>query len=223
MKCGAHVLLTVNLLLASATAQATLYDRGHGLIYDDGLNVTWASNANINGLMDWNTAVTWAANLVYAGYSDWRLPTVSPVDPTKGFDYTNWASDGLHDLSYNITSKNSEMSYLYYVELGNNGYLSTNNAIQSDYGLIRTTPFTNMQSYGYWSQTGAEHGGDSGNAWGFDTSVGLQEAPNKATMLFALAVREGDISSVPEPTSLVLTGLALAGVGAVRRRKTPTP
>ena len=80
MKCGAHVLLTVNLLLASATAQATLYDRGHGLIYDDGLNVTWASNANINGLMDWNTAVTWAANLVYAGYSDWRLPTVSPVD-----------------------------------------------------------------------------------------------------------------------------------------------
>ena len=210
------------LTLALGNAQAALFDRGGGLIYDDGLNVTWAANANINGLMNWNSAKYWAENLVYGGYSDWRLPNVAPVKIT-GFDYTNWGVDGTRDLGYNITSKNSEMSYLFYVDLGNNGYLSTGNIIQFVFGLTNSGPFTNFQSGQYWS--GTEHAADPGNAWGFNTSLGDQEAPGKGNMLYALAVRDGDVaaSPIPEPETyaLMLTGLGLLGL-TTRRRQQPS-
>jgi hypothetical protein len=38
--------LMVSLLLAGI-AQATLFDRGNGLIYDNVLNITWTQNANL--------------------------------------------------------------------------------------------------------------------------------------------------------------------------------
>ena len=47
-------LLALALLAGAAvtgTAQASLFDRGNGLIYDDAKDITWTANANINGLM----------------------------------------------------------------------------------------------------------------------------------------------------------------------------
>ena len=79
-------------LAFSGAAQATLIDRGGGLIYDDVLNLTWLQNANLaatntfgvsgiqsNGTMTWDTANQWitAMNAAdYLGYNDWRLPTM---------------------------------------------------------------------------------------------------------------------------------------------------
>ncbi len=75
-------------LLMAGKAQATLIDRGSGLIYDDVLNITWVADANLcvalnncvnsaTGAMTWDDANTWAANLDYQGFDDWRLPYAS--------------------------------------------------------------------------------------------------------------------------------------------------
>jgi len=58
-------------LLASGSAQASLIDRGDGLIYDNVLNITWLKDANYaktssyasDGRMTWSAANTWATNL----------------------------------------------------------------------------------------------------------------------------------------------------------------
>lgn len=85
-------------------ANATLHDRGGGLIYDDVLDITWLQDANYaqtsgydgDGLMAWGDAVAWADSLVYGGYDDWRLPTT----PGTTMEYIN----------------EGEMGHLYYDE-----------------------------------------------------------------------------------------------------------
>jgi hypothetical protein len=63
-------------------ASATLIDRGGGLIYDTGLQITWLQysfNNNPSGY-HWPNAMTFAANYAYFGpvrqvnWDDWRLP-----------------------------------------------------------------------------------------------------------------------------------------------------
>jgi len=90
-------ILGLGLILAfglSGAAQATLIDRGGGLIYDDVLNITWLRDANYaatqftnsggsegdaDGLMTWDAATAWADGLSYydsvrdVTYTDWRL------------------------------------------------------------------------------------------------------------------------------------------------------
>lgn len=64
-------ILSISMLLGFTTlCNATLWDRGSGLIYDDYLNITWLQNANYaktsgydaDGQMNWTDATTWAAN-----------------------------------------------------------------------------------------------------------------------------------------------------------------
>ena len=57
----------------SVGANAALFDRGGGLIYDDVLNVTWLQDANYaqtsgydaDGGMTWGNAVAWVSDLSY--------------------------------------------------------------------------------------------------------------------------------------------------------------
>src|SRR5205085_4962852 len=59
-----------------------LHDRGNGLIYDEHLNVTFLTNANLaklqglsaDGRLTFDQARQFVDQLVYAGYDDWRLP-----------------------------------------------------------------------------------------------------------------------------------------------------
>ena len=63
-------------VVVSSSSHAALYDRGNGLIYDDGLDITWLQDANYaqtsgydsDGTMTWSEASTWAAQLEYGGY-----------------------------------------------------------------------------------------------------------------------------------------------------------
>lgn len=87
----ALVLLSAGVLI-SGVAQATLLDRGGGLLYDDVLNVTWLQDANYaktsgydaDGQMSWGVAKIWASNLVFhdavrsIDFDDWRLARNSP-------------------------------------------------------------------------------------------------------------------------------------------------
>lgn len=171
--------------LVSGSAQAGLESRAGGtMLYDNVLNITWLADANYaktsvydaDGLMSWNAANTWAANLVYGGYDDWRLAANSPVGAGWNYDFS---PAGTADYGYNITSTHSELSYMYYVNLGLKGYLNTSGTYQSDFGVFGngTTggqndvgPVKNLQSYEYWS--GTDDAWDPANyAWYFVSAL----------------------------------------------------
>lgn len=229
-------LLAVALLASAAvtdTAQASLVDRGNGLLYDNVLNVTWLQDANYaktsgydaDGMMDWSGATTWAANLVYGGFSDWRLATNTPVSGGANYNY-DYSDNGTTDDGYNITSPNSELAYMYSVNLGLKGYLNTSGVVQANFGIFGNGTYVgqnnvglvnNLQSAPYWS--GAEYSADSVDAWIFITSLGNQINSNKANQLYAWAVRPGDVAPVPVPGAAWLFGSALLGLLGLKKRK----
>ena len=147
-------------LLGSGSAQATLVDRGGGMLYDTVLNVTWLQDANYaatseycetlgnchpmggpTGRMTWLQANTWANNLNYGGYSDWRLPHmrarngvswISPV--TGGSSESFWNGQG--DIGYNMSPPTNELAVMHYVHLGAKGFLSPlTGERQPDFGV----------------------------------------------------------------------------------------
>ncbi len=123
-------LLAVLFLLDNSYAE--LIDRGGGLIYDSGLNITWLQDANYaktsgyhpTGEMTWFEAMTWSENLVYGGYDDWRLPTLTPVNGVA-FNFSEDFFGGSTDIGYNISapgstypnSTASELAYMYHIIL----------------------------------------------------------------------------------------------------------
>lgn len=219
--------------LAVSPVQAALVDRGGGMIYDTVLNITWLQDANYaqtsgyddDGRMTWANANAWAENLVYGGFDDWRLPTVGPVNGST-FNYV-FSNNGTTDLGYGNTSLNSEMAYMFYVNLGNLGFCTANNSaptgcvVQSGYGLVKLGPFTNLQSNVYWSGTGFAP--SASNAWIFDTNVGLQNDGVKGFEYYAWAVRPGDVAPpVPLPAAAWLLLSGLGGLGLLGRGRKAT-
>ncbi|MET0089335.1 MAG: DUF1566 domain-containing protein [Candidatus Thiodiazotropha sp.] len=145
--------LTAGLLFLSASANATLIDRGNGLIYDDALNLTWMQDANYagtqgyahNGAMTWDDAMAWADDLVYQGYDDWRLPTMVDAG-NPGCDFALSGTDCGRDVQ--TTDGNtvySELASLWFDTLGN----------PTQGGVLDTGPFLNLQASDfndfYWS------------------------------------------------------------------------
>jgi hypothetical protein len=132
------------------------------LIYDTDLNVTWldytfswldnklpTSYAGRDGSMLWASELVVTVNGV--SYDDWRLPTT--VDESH---FTRPTFNGTTSTGYNNPAT-SEMSHLFYTELGNNGYLNidgSNNGLLSAFdGLQNTGLFLNLISAVYWSGT----------------------------------------------------------------------
>lgn len=212
---------------------------GAGSTYDDAN--AYFGNTTTDGLMNWQNAADWAANLSYydnvrgVTYTDWRLPTVKPVN---GFYYTpidangwlngNWTSDGSTDYGFNITSTQSELSYMFYVNLGNPGNFTSSGAVYgcshypSSDCLKNTGPFVNLLPGTYWSGPlfSRTQSSDLTDAWTFQMYDGFQQPD---TIYFAprlaWAVRDGDVASVPEAETyaLMLAGLGLIGWRARRR------
>ncbi len=199
--------------VSANTVQACLIDRGNGLIYDAGLNITWLADADANGAMTWSQAMTWAGNLTYGGYAGWRLPTTSQPDATCG-SQSSGVSQG-----YNCTG--SEIGHLFYNELGGVAGLSINTTHNTNYNLFR-----NVQSDVYWSST--EDALSTGYAWNFHLYDGGQNSTTESYNFYAMAVHPGDITTlgdltaVPIPATAWLFGsglLGLASAGRARRRR----
>lgn len=240
------LLLAAGIILA-LPAQAALHDRGGGLIYDDVLNITWLQDANYaktsgydaDGLMTWAVAKAWADGLTYydsvrsVNYDDWRLPTAKPINGTA-FNFT-YSAQGNRDIGYNISapgtiyagSTANEMAYLYYQDLHNPGRYNTTGTLSGCYisasntCLDNTGPFVNLMAFAYW--TDKEYTPNTTRALYFGTLDGSQDSYGKTSGngLYALAVRDGDVSVSPVPEAeayaLMLVGLGLVGWIARRR------
>ena len=211
--------------LFSGAAQASLLDRGSGMIYDDALNLTWLKDANYSktsgydadGLMTWAEADTWARTLNISGITGWRLPAT--VD--FGNDGCNWSEPwlghGSTDCGYSVSDDSSEMAHLFHITLQNNAWNTYPWASNEANGLLNTGIFDNIQPYFYWSETVYALPPDSRRFFSFGTGLQRQAPLYENMSIYAWAVRDGDVA-IPEPGSAVLMGLAI-GVLAVSRTR----
>jgi len=203
-------ILLVLILGYSVQVQAALELRGvgtsaHGtyqLIYDTDFNITWYDYTNTFST-SWQDQMDWASALsVTFGsttYTDWRLPTALNQNVTGPCEGINCAG--------------SEMGHLYYSELGNVDDRNTYN------GLSNTGDFQNLQASNYWS--GTERPIFYNYAWSFGMNSGDQGVSYKGNHFLAIAVRDGDITVVPEPISSILFvagGTLLAGRRLLKRK-----
>lgn len=189
--------------------------------YDAALDITWLRDADVNGLMEWDTAKTWADTLVVGGVGGWRLPkTVDTGAPGCDFSFA-----GGTDCGYNVDTASSEMAHLYYVTLGNlspcppgNPTCSGAGVPQPGSGLTNTGGFQNLDPTYYWS--GTEYAPSPGLAWQFVTIYGYQHFQCSSGFgAFAMAVRPGDVAAVPEPQTYAMLLLGLGAVLLAARRR----
>jgi len=214
----------------SSIAQATLFDRGSGLIYDSALDITWLADANLaasqgadannDGLLRQQEALDWAANLVIfdsvrgINLSNWRLPTASFVDAN-----THNAGE-LESLFY-------ELSGIW------DQNLFSINPVDPDLAL-----FSNIQTGWYWGEGTSI--GNHRDMFSFDEGKTPHDnqgnincaqcheshnAPFPSLLnrldFYAWAVQDGDVGaiSIPEPATLILMALGVAGLGFQQKKK----
>lgn len=207
---------------------------GPEAFYDTELNITWLrSAATIVTVwmppwsptigprsMEWEDAKSWAEQERY-GLTGWRLPTTYD----KGAPGCNY-SDGGSDCGNNPDSSadtGSEMAHLFYATLGNKSpFVYGTTLPQEPIEAMNIGDFEYLQPSEYWS--GTKYALDDEGAWYFDFRRGFQHWDTKGHNYSALAVRSGDIVSVPEPpmVSLVLAGFCAVAV-LVRRRRVHCP
>jgi hypothetical protein len=186
---------------------ATLGGTDYQAYYDDQLDITWATDANIskdngqNGLMDWLDATSWVNALEISGVTGWRLPNMDRDGDGNIVDC------GTGAFTPEIC-KDNEYGFMFH----ENGVTSTSQS-----------PFINVQPDAYWSSTEylLEDLDDAWNLIFNGSTGGDQDHGDKTASLHAWAVYGGDVAAVPVPAAVWLFGSGLLGlIGMARRPKT---
>jgi hypothetical protein len=160
--------------------------------YDPNLNITWAADANINGLESQGTHVLLAETLTIGGVSGWRLPSADVNGDGTVVDCFGGGVAGCAD---------SEMGFLFWEE-----------------GITDTAPgpFSNVAQSDvvYWSGTLAP---DPAEAWFLNFNTGVQRTNLTGFAVSGWYVHDGNV--VPIPAAIWLFGSGLLGLIGVAKRK----
>jgi hypothetical protein len=212
------------LMVMAGAADAALLMRGtdilgNKLIYDTDMDITWYDYTK--SADTWDNQVAWADSLEVtfndATYNDWRLPATVDGSYVYGYSGPDSGSDWgeyVYSYTWGYNLYNSEIGYLFYIELDNNGYIARDGASQSDYGLENTGVFDKLPEMWCWS--GTEHADNQ--AWGFGFFLGYQGADSKTYEAPALAVRPGDVAPVPVPSTIFLLASGIFAMAGDRLR-----
>lgn len=198
----------------------------------DGHALTSSDFDATTGKMTWWGAMAWTQDLEYHDtvrnitLTGWQLPTVGPINGSA-FNVNDLTFNGTTDRGYGITSPQSQMSYMYYVNLGNLGACSSQGECPrpgGGWGVSNSGPFSNIQNWYYHSATsggwtGARISENDGD-FQFFFYAGDQSISYKSYLEYAWAVRPGDVAAVPEADvwAMMLVGFGLVGA-TVRYKK----
>ena len=210
-----RVFATVFCLSMVVPAEATLMSRlGGQAAWDDELDITWLTDADLSGVGTWQDQLDWVAGLntaTYLGFDDWRLASMSV---SAGLP-TGTKASVVNCSSATTTEaqcKDNELGYMFYYNLGGSLFDNlTGNQTVGDVTL------TDIKSF-YWS--GTEF--DSLVAWRFRFDRGVQFNVRKDDRNFnyyGWAVRAGDVAAVPEPPMVWLLATGLLGLLGIRCRQ----
>jgi hypothetical protein len=178
--------------------------------YDNVLDITWLTDADLSGSFNWDNQVGWARGLDtanYLGFDGWRLASMSVAAGLPTGTATNVIDCS---TATELACRDNELGYMFYQNM-DGSFGDDKRGNQTVDGVL----LTDVQ-YDYWS--GTEY--DSGNAWDFFFFNGPQSFFSKGLNGYGWAVRAGDVSAIPVPAAVWLFGSGLVGlVGIARRRK----
>ena len=196
-------LLVFALLCCSVAVQATLIDRGNGLIFDTVLNITWLQDAGLSGRRQPDDR--WAEDLVFGGFDDWRRASLDVNGQGPNDDIVNCA------VVTEADCRDNELGYMYYINFG-----GTVPEFERADDLINAISVDGVQFYNigmaYWSGTLYITGSESPDSppdtepwiFGFYNGSHIQGL-NGFLLPHIWAVRDGDvIAAVPVSSSLAL-------------------
>jgi hypothetical protein len=191
----------------TVSANAALFSRlGGAAAYDDVLDITWLTDADLGVNASWGGQVAWASNLNTLGFDDWRLASMSVTAgvPDAGFQTS------IDSCTTGVACPTNELGHMYYFNMGG-ALFDDKTGNQTVDGVL----LTDVQA-DYWS--GTEFGPN--NAWVFGFDKGEQSDNQKILGFSGWAVRSGDVGAVPIPAAVWLFGSALGLLGWMRRKAT---
>ncbi len=230
MKRAFIILLTMIIVCCmSGITNATLIDNLNGTVtqirddstYGDGTTLMWTQDAiaffypyhpidyfyspETQDVMSLSMALDKINSDNYQGYSDWRYPSLIPgsTSPCSGFDCID-----------------SDLGYMYYVELGNTMWIDYRPYLYNP-GFYNAGPFNMYESP---SKTDGDvfvmaTEDDFGIfTWSYDLMEGRQEPTNNCDYGGSLPLSLW-LVRVPEPSTILLVGIGLAGLIPLRKRR----
>ena len=106
--------------------------------YDDVLNITWVTDADLGGATTWDNQVAWADNLNYLGFTDWRLAS---MDVNGDAIIVNCSGVSESDC------RDNELGYMFYQNMGGSSVSDKRGDQMVDGALLTDVQLT------YWSGT----------------------------------------------------------------------